>query len=227
MSGNGRWVDPAPFEGARPRVPWWVLVPGRLRWIAALVALVWLALVGVVRLVLVVVRYSVVTLVPMSAAWCWWRFGLSPLVLALLSLVAALTVWAGYDRASFLRHCWYRLVTEWRRATVYVPKWRSTLGVAGRRVLVSRKWSGKSLADHKHDRVKFVRQLLADVGIKQEERPTRVVWNNVQPGDPNVPPRPHLLLRAVAERRRWKAEYTAALLASAGGQESSATDQAA
>src|SRR5687768_10120110 len=46
MSG-GRWVDPAPFEGARPRVPWWVLVPGRLRWIAFLLALVWLALVGV------------------------------------------------------------------------------------------------------------------------------------------------------------------------------------
>jgi hypothetical protein len=28
-----------------------------------------------------------------------------------------------------------------------------------------------------------------------------------------VPPRPMLLLRAVAERQRWKAEYTAAQLA--------------
>ncbi|MCE6993563.1 replication initiator protein [Saccharothrix sp. S26] len=104
---------------------------------------------------------------------------------------------------------------------------RSTLGVAGRRVLVSRKWSGKSLADHKHDRVKFVRQLLADVGITGDDQPKRVVWNNVQPGDPNVPPRPHLLLRAVAERRRWKAEYTAALLASASPPNHSATSQAA
>ncbi|ATE57951.1 replication initiator [Actinosynnema pretiosum] len=104
---------------------------------------------------------------------------------------------------------------------------RTTLGVAGRRVLVSRKWSGKSLADHKHDRVAFVRQLLADVGIKQEDQPTRVLWNNVQPGDPNVPPRQHLLLRAVAERRRWKAEYTAALLASANPPDSSATSLAA
>lgn len=104
---------------------------------------------------------------------------------------------------------------------------RTTLGVAGRRVLVSRKWSGKSLADHKHDRKTFVRQLLADVGIKPEDQAQRVVWNNVQPGDPNVPPRAHMLLSAVAERRRWKAEYTAALLASAGPPESSATHLAA
>ncbi|GAA0216628.1 hypothetical protein GCM10010492_13080 [Saccharothrix mutabilis subsp. mutabilis] len=104
---------------------------------------------------------------------------------------------------------------------------RSTLGVAGRRVLVSRKWSGKSLADHKHDRKEFVRQLLADVGITGDDQPKRVVWNNVQPGDPNVPTRPHLLLRAVAERRRWKAEYTAALLASANPPDRSATPQAA
>ncbi|KAA2252150.1 replication initiator protein [Solihabitans fulvus] len=104
---------------------------------------------------------------------------------------------------------------------------RSTLGVAGRRVLVSRKWSGKSLADHRHDRKTFVRQLLAEVGITRDDTPTRVMWSNTTPGDPNVPPRQHLLLRAVAERRRWKAEYTAALLASAGPPGTSATDQAA
>nr|WP_322746631.1 FtsK/SpoIIIE domain-containing protein [Saccharothrix syringae] len=93
-------------------------------------ALVWLAVVLAVRLVLVVVRYPVVVLVPVSAAWCWWRFGLSPLVLALLSLVAALIIWSGLDRTSFLRHCWYRLVTEWRRATVYVPRWRTVMRLA-------------------------------------------------------------------------------------------------
>ncbi|WP_141980709.1 FtsK/SpoIIIE domain-containing protein [Saccharothrix saharensis] len=125
-----RWVDPAPFEGARPRVPWWALVPGKLKWLAFVVALVWLLLVGVVRLVLVVVRYPVVTLVPLTAAWCWLSFGLSPLVLALLSLTAGLTVWAGLHRASFLRHVWFRLVTEYRRATVYVPRWRTTMRLA-------------------------------------------------------------------------------------------------
>ena len=129
MNG-GKWVDPAPFEGVRPRVPWWVLVPGKAKWLAAVLALVWLVLVAVVRLVLIVVRYPVVTLVPVSAAWCWLRFGLSPLVLALLSLVAALTIWAGLGRVSFLRHCWFRVVTEWRRATVYAPRWRSVMRLA-------------------------------------------------------------------------------------------------
>jgi len=129
MNG-GKWVDPAPFEGARPRVPWWTLVPGKARWLAAVVALVWLLVVVLVRLVLLVVRYPLVSLAPMAAAWCWWRFGLSPLVLALLSLVAGLLIWAGLDRASFLRHGWYRLVSEWRRATVYVPRWRSVVRLA-------------------------------------------------------------------------------------------------
>ena len=58
------------------------------------------------------------------------QFGLSPLVLALLSLVCALTVWYGLDRASFLRHGWYRLLTEWRRLTVYVPQWRTVMRLA-------------------------------------------------------------------------------------------------
>ncbi|MFC6092046.1 FtsK/SpoIIIE domain-containing protein [Saccharothrix lopnurensis] len=129
MNG-GKWVDPAPFEGARPRLPWWALVPGKAKWLAALVALVWFVVLGVVRLALVAGRYPMAVLVPASAAWCWWRFGLSPLVLALLSLIAALLLWARYDRASFLRHGWYRLVTEWRRATVYVPRWRSVMRLA-------------------------------------------------------------------------------------------------
>ncbi|MBM7811003.1 S-DNA-T family DNA segregation ATPase FtsK/SpoIIIE [Saccharothrix algeriensis] len=111
-------------------MPWWTLVPGKARWLAALVALAWLLVLLFVRLVLLVVRYPLVSLAPSAAAWCWWRFGLSPLVLALLSLVAALLIWAGWDRASFLRHGWYRLVSEWRRATVYVPRWRSVVRLA-------------------------------------------------------------------------------------------------
>jgi DNA segregation ATPase FtsK/SpoIIIE, S-DNA-T family len=108
-------------------LPWWMFVPGKAKWLVALLLVVWLLVVAVVRLVLVIVRYPVITVVPVLAAWCWWRFGLSPLVLALLSLVAGLTIWAGLDLASFLRHGWYRLLTEWRRLTVYVPRWRSVM----------------------------------------------------------------------------------------------------
>lgn len=91
---------------------------------------------------------------------------------------------------------------------------RTTLGLPGRRVLVSRKWSGKTLADHRADRKAFVLQALAALGIeKPEPDRTRLVWFKVEPGDPNVPPRAHLLMHSIAERIRWRAEYNAALLA--------------
>jgi hypothetical protein len=91
---------------------------------------------------------------------------------------------------------------------------RTTLGMPGRRVLVSRKWSGKTLADHKADRKAFVLAALAAIGIqKPEPDPTRLTWQKVQPGDPNLPPRTHLLMHAIAERIRWRAEYDKALAA--------------
>jgi hypothetical protein len=109
---------------------------------------------------------------------------------------------------------------------------RTTLGLPGRRVLVSRKWSGKTLADHKADRKAFVRDMLAAVGIEKPEQDTsRLVWRTVQPGDRDAPPRAHLLMRAIAERITWKAEYDRALLAASGppgdGPETSAIPRAA
>jgi hypothetical protein len=92
------------------------------------------------------------------------------------------------------------------------------LGIAGRRVLVSRKWSNKTLDDHRAERTEFVRQLLEQVGIRPangvEEGPYR--WERPAPADPDVPPRPLLLLHAIAERQRWQAEYAAAQLAASG-----------
>jgi hypothetical protein len=94
---------------------------------------------------------------------------------------------------------------------------RTTLGLPGRRVLVSRKWSGKTLADHRADRKAFVAQALAAVGIeKATPDPARLLWRKVAPGDQNVPPRAHLLMHAVAERISWRAEYDRAMLAASG-----------
>jgi hypothetical protein len=108
---------------------------------------------------------------------------------------------------------------------------RSTLGLPGRRLLVSRKWSGKTLADHKADRKTFVRHELAAVGIdKPEPDPARLLWRKVESNDPQVPPRAHLIMRAIAERITWKAEYDRAMLAAAGppgDQKTSATRLAA
>jgi hypothetical protein len=109
---------------------------------------------------------------------------------------------------------------------------RSTLGLPGRRVLVSRKWSGKTLADHRADRKAFVAQALAEVGIEKPQQDTsHLTWRKVKPGDPSVPPRAHLLMHAIAERITWRAEYDRAMLAAngdpPGGLETSATQPAA
>ncbi|WP_233598706.1 replication initiator [Amycolatopsis sp. WAC 01375] len=94
---------------------------------------------------------------------------------------------------------------------------RTTLGLPGRRVLVSRKWSGKTVADHKADRKGFVLDALAAVGItKEQPAPDRFVWRKVEPGDTHCPPRDHLVMRAISERITWRAEYDRALLAAQG-----------
>jgi Replication initiator protein, pSAM2 len=41
------------------------------------------------------------------------------------------------------------------------------LGITGRRVLVSRKWSNKTLADHRAERGEFVQQLLPAIAERQ------------------------------------------------------------
>jgi hypothetical protein len=93
---------------------------------------------------------------------------------------------------------------------------RTTLGLPGRRVLVSRKWSGKTLVDHKEDRKVFVADMLAAVGIvKPIVDTSRLIWRKVDPSDQNAPPRDHLLMHAISERIRWRAEYDRALLAAA------------
>ncbi|WP_231509217.1 helitron helicase-like domain-containing protein [Nocardia sp. NRRL WC-3656] len=89
---------------------------------------------------------------------------------------------------------------------------RDTLGMRGRRVLVSRKWTGKDLADHKADRVEFVRQRLAEAGISKPQL-DRMIIRPVEPGDPNVPPREHLIMSMIAQKTSRQAEYLRAQIA--------------
>jgi hypothetical protein len=58
---------------------------------------------------------------------------------------------------------------------------REHLGYAGRRVLVSRKWSGK-MADHRAERKNW---LTATLGISATD-PGRYAWQPVAPGDPTI-----------------------------------------
>ena len=75
------------------------------------------------------------------------------------------------------------------------------LGYAGRRVLTSRKWSGKTLADHRGDRKA---QLLQTLGMDDEPNPARYTWHVVTPSDPDHLPYERRLLHIVAERTRLK-----------------------
>jgi len=83
---------------------------------------------------------------------------------------------------------------------------REHLGYAGRRVLVSRKWSGKTLTDHRADRQAW---LLAMLGISAADA-SRYTWEPVTPGDPDHMPPAQRLLHVVADRQRWHAALTQA-----------------
>ena len=81
---------------------------------------------------------------------------------------------------------------------------REYLGYAGRRVLVSRKWSGKTLADHRADRKAW---LLRTLGLPEAD-PARYTWEPVTPGDPDHMPAAQRLLHVVADRQKWHAALT-------------------
>ncbi|MBB2909350.1 hypothetical protein FHS43_000596 [Streptosporangium becharense] len=78
------------------------------------------------------------------------------------------------------------------------------LGYAGRRVLVSRKWSNKTLREHKADRRAWVLDML---GLPDDTPadPHRYVWRPVSAKDPTRTPLAKRLLREVANRQRTRA----------------------
>jgi hypothetical protein len=77
---------------------------------------------------------------------------------------------------------------------------REYLGYAGRRVLVSRKWSGKTLADHRADRRTW---LTTTLGLPATD-PARYSWEPVKPGDHDHMPNGQRLLHVVADRIQWQ-----------------------
>jgi hypothetical protein len=83
---------------------------------------------------------------------------------------------------------------------------RDHLGYAGRRVLVSRKWSGKTLADHRGDRKTWLAEVL---GLPATD-PASYRWEQVQPGDEDYMPPARRLLHSVADRLRWEQALTEA-----------------
>ena len=97
------------------------------------------------------------------------------------------------------------------------------LGYAGRRVLVSRKWSGKTLADHRADRKDW---LLRTLGVSATD-PARYAWEPVAPSDPDHMDHARRLLHAVADRARWQAALNEARRRAVGTGETSSGGRAA
>ena len=73
-------------------------------------------------------------------------------------------------------------------------------------MLTSRKWSGKTLADHRADRRD---RLLAALGVSATDL-ARYHWEPVAPDDPDHMNRARRLLHAVADRARWQAALSEA-----------------
>jgi hypothetical protein len=106
---------------------------------------------------------------------------------------------------------------------------RDNLGL-GRRVLTSRLWSGKTIAQHKADRAQVVRQTLLSAGMDDldldrmaasvtlADGSPRFVWTDVRPDHDTYL---KIILNSISERQRWRSQYEQAKTAA------TATDDAA
>jgi hypothetical protein len=103
-----------------------------------------------------------------------------------------------------------------------------TLGIGGRRVLVARQWTGKTLADHRWDQAAWVRKVLAanlghDVddqavnNARDSGAPAPIRWELAGPGDPDVPDLGRRLLHTISTRIQHRAALAAARAADPPG----------
>jgi hypothetical protein len=93
---------------------------------------------------------------------------------------------------------------------------RENLGIGGRRVQVSRAWSGKTLGQHRADRAAVVREVLAEAGIEAPETDRMTATVLAKDGLPRYgweaglvesADYVSLVLQSVAETLRWRQEY--------------------
>jgi hypothetical protein len=86
---------------------------------------------------------------------------------------------------------------------------RKTLGFTGRRVLISRQWSGKTLADHRADNRSWIRTVLTgaladDEQQDQADEQERFYFQLARPDDPDVASVQVRIMRSIAVRAEWK-----------------------
>ncbi|MEO3937539.1 replication initiator [Dermatophilaceae bacterium Soc4.6] len=102
---------------------------------------------------------------------------------------------------------------------------RENLGLGGRRVLVSRQWSGKTLTEHRADRRAVVTAVLTAAGIDPGDADQmaadrtlldgspRYVWGDVEPGDVDYVA---VIAASLRQANRWRQQYEEAKAAAEG-----------
>ncbi len=107
---------------------------------------------------------------------------------------------------------------------------RENLGLGGRRVLVSRQWSGKTLTEHKADRRDVVAQVLREAGIEPPDaarlaadhtlpdgRP-RFVWADADPDETTYVA---VIAAQLRQTQAWRTQYDEAKTKAAAAQRGS------
>jgi hypothetical protein len=93
---------------------------------------------------------------------------------------------------------------------------RECLGLGGRRVLVSRHWTGKTLTEHRADRAAVVRAVLEEAGVDALEADRlaadrlhsdgkpRFVWEDVPAHERDYA---HAVAQSLRQRQAWRRQY--------------------
>jgi hypothetical protein len=96
---------------------------------------------------------------------------------------------------------------------------RENLGLGGRRVQVSRHWSGKTLREHRADRAAVVREVLAEAGVEMPDAERMAADVPGSDGRPRFSWEPvpvaaadyvTVVMTLVQEQQRWRRDYDAA-----------------
>ena len=122
-----RWIDPAPLEVQRPRLPWWTMLPRKLLLTASPIILLALATTIVAFVLRRVWRYplfliSTAILIGLGVSYSWW----TPVkLLAALGVGCGVWAWAHLD--SFIRVVVRQVRSEWRRALIYAWSWKRVM----------------------------------------------------------------------------------------------------
>jgi DNA segregation ATPase FtsK/SpoIIIE, S-DNA-T family len=124
---DSRWVDPAPLEVSRPRLPWWTMLPGWVKLVLLPVFLVVLLGWTMFQLARLVYRYPLTLIVAVAGWWSYSGFGPWWFCAGLAAVFGVVALWWWRHPASCERFALRRARTECRRFFVYAHQWRTVM----------------------------------------------------------------------------------------------------